>query len=172
MHWAAGYFSTSCSMAWLSSAMLGSSRSSNSKRSRRRRLAHGANCNASNCFRPFSRHNHFLQRRPSLRATTCSRFMIRVRACPSGADAITVAGDPGFPNSAPIYGKRSSSSKLNGVSDSRQHQGNCGIPVPAVTIGRVSPQPYHRPVDGGELIPYQHSGFGIGVRCIRECSTN
>ena len=36
----------------------------------------------------------------------------------------------------------------------------------------VRPQPDHRPADGGERIPYQHSGFGIGVLCIRECSTN
>ena len=39
---ASGHFSTSCSTAWLSSAMVGFNRSSNSSRSRRRRLAHGA----------------------------------------------------------------------------------------------------------------------------------
>src|SRR6266481_8296154 len=38
---ASGHFSTSCWIAWLSSAIVGFSRSSNSRRSRRRRLAHG-----------------------------------------------------------------------------------------------------------------------------------
>jgi hypothetical protein len=49
--------------------------------SRRRRLAHGANRNGSSCCRPRSRHNRFLQRSPSLSATACSWFIIRVRAC-------------------------------------------------------------------------------------------
>src|SRR5215469_666701 len=61
--------------------MVGLSRSSNSSRSCRRRLAQGANRNASSCCRPASRHNLFLQRRPSFRATACSWFIIRVRAC-------------------------------------------------------------------------------------------
>jgi len=59
----------------------GVSRSSNSSRSRRRRLAHGANANDSSCFRPASRQSRFLQRSPSLSATACNWFMIRVRAC-------------------------------------------------------------------------------------------
>ncbi len=46
---------------------------------RRRRLAHGANRNDSSCSRPGSRHSRFLQRRPSLSATACNWFMIRVR---------------------------------------------------------------------------------------------
>ena len=39
---ASGHFSTSCSTAWLNSVIVGFSRSINSSRSRRRRLAHGA----------------------------------------------------------------------------------------------------------------------------------
>src|SRR5215470_5523185 len=61
--------------------MVGLSRSSNSSRSSRRRLAQGAKGNASSCCRPRSRHNLFLQTRPSLSATACSWFMMRVRAC-------------------------------------------------------------------------------------------
>ncbi len=61
--------------------MVGFSRSSNSSRSRRRRLVHGANRNDSNCSRPPARHNLFLQRSPSFSATACSWFIIRVRAC-------------------------------------------------------------------------------------------
>jgi len=76
-----GCFSTSCSIACVSLAIVGSSRSSNSSRSCRRWLAHGANRNASSCSRPASRHNLFLQRYPSLSATACSWFLIRVRAC-------------------------------------------------------------------------------------------
>ena len=78
---ASGHFSASCSIACVSSAIVGFSRSSNSSRSRRRRLAHGANGNDSSCSRPASRHNLFLQRSPSLSATACNWFMIRVRAC-------------------------------------------------------------------------------------------
>ena len=78
---ASGHFSTSCSTACVSSAIVGVSRSSNSSRSRRRRLAHGANLNNSSCSRPASRHSRFLQRSPSLSATACNWFMIRVRAC-------------------------------------------------------------------------------------------
>src|SRR5262249_15410122 len=61
--------------------MVGLSRSSNSSRSCRRRLAHRAKGNDSSCCRPRSRHNLFLQTRPSLSATACSWFMMRVRAC-------------------------------------------------------------------------------------------
>src|SRR5450759_2553095 len=78
---ASGHFSTSCSIACVSSAIVGFSRSSNSSRSRRRRFAHGASANDSSCFRPASRHNPFLRRSPSFSATACSWFMIRVRAC-------------------------------------------------------------------------------------------
>ncbi len=78
---AAGHFSASCSMACVNSAIVGVSRSSNSSRSCRRRLAQGAKRNDSSCSRPASRHNFFLQRSPSLSATACSWFMIRVRAC-------------------------------------------------------------------------------------------
>jgi hypothetical protein len=56
---AAGHFSTSSSIACVSLAIVGFSRSSNSSRSRRRWLAQGANLNASNCSRPASRHNFF-----------------------------------------------------------------------------------------------------------------
>jgi len=42
------------------------------RRSRRSRLAHGANGKDSSCLRPRSRHNLFLQRRPSLSAIACS----------------------------------------------------------------------------------------------------
>jgi hypothetical protein len=59
-----------------------------------------ANGNPSSCCRPFSRHNRFLQHKPSLRATACSCSYSACAPAPSGADAITVAGDPGFPNSA------------------------------------------------------------------------
>ena len=59
----------------------GIQRSRSSNRSRRLRLAHGANRIASSCSRPASRHNRFLQRMPSLSATACSWFMTRVRAC-------------------------------------------------------------------------------------------
>jgi hypothetical protein len=45
------------------------------------RIAHGANANDSSCSRPACRQSRFLQRSPSLRATACSWFMIRVRAC-------------------------------------------------------------------------------------------
>src|SRR5208282_428061 len=69
------------SMAAVSSAIVGVSRSSNSSRSRRRRLAHGDKRNDSSCSRPASRHKRFLQRSPSLSATACNWFMIRVRAC-------------------------------------------------------------------------------------------
>ncbi len=55
-----------------SSAIVGFSRSSNSSRSCRRRLAQGAHRNDSSCSRPCSRHNLFLQRKPSFRATACS----------------------------------------------------------------------------------------------------
>src|SRR5215472_1860902 len=78
---AEGHCSASCSMAWLNSAIVGFSRSSNSNRSCRRRSAHGANRNASSCCRPRSRHNFFLHSRPSFSATACSGFMTRVRAC-------------------------------------------------------------------------------------------
>ena len=78
---ASGHFSTSCSIACVSSAIVGVSRSNNSSRSRRRRLAHGANANDSSCSRPASRHSRFLQSKPSLSATACNWFMIRVRAC-------------------------------------------------------------------------------------------
>src|SRR5579863_6805371 len=44
---ASGHFSTSCSMVCVRSVIVGFSRSSNSSRSCRRRLAHGANRNAS-----------------------------------------------------------------------------------------------------------------------------
>jgi hypothetical protein len=54
--------------AWLNSAIVGFNRSSISSRSRRRRLAHGANWNDSSCCRSV-RHNRFLHRRPSFRAT-------------------------------------------------------------------------------------------------------
>jgi hypothetical protein len=47
----------------------------------RRRFARGANASDSSCSRPASRHSRFLQRSPSLSATPCSWFMIRVRAC-------------------------------------------------------------------------------------------
>src|ERR1022692_4730194 len=60
---ASGHFSASCSIACVNSAIVGVSRSSNSSRSRRRRLAHGANANDSSCFRPLSRHSRFLQRK-------------------------------------------------------------------------------------------------------------
>jgi hypothetical protein len=59
-HCASGRFSTSCSMACVSSAIVGVSRSSNSSRSRRRRLAHGAKVNDSSCSRPASLHQPFL----------------------------------------------------------------------------------------------------------------
>src|ERR1017187_2127024 len=78
---ASGHFSASCSMVCVNSAIVGLSRSSTPSRSLRRRLAHGANGNASSCSRPASRHSLFLQCRPSLSATACSWFMIRVRAC-------------------------------------------------------------------------------------------
>src|SRR5580692_2412689 len=78
---ASGHFSTSCSIACVSSLMVGFNRSSSCSRSSRRRLAQGANRKASNCCRPFSRHSFFLQRKPSFRATACSWFMMRVRAC-------------------------------------------------------------------------------------------
>jgi hypothetical protein len=78
---ASGHFSTSPSMASVSSAIVGVSRSSSCRRSRRRRLAQGANASDSSCSRPASRHSRFLQRSPSLSATACSWFMIRVRAC-------------------------------------------------------------------------------------------
>ena len=52
-----------------------------SDQAERRRLAHGANGNASSCCRPPARHNLFLQCSHSFRATACSWFMIRVRAC-------------------------------------------------------------------------------------------
>ena len=66
---------------WVNSAIVGVSRSSNSSRSCRRRLAHGDKRNDSSCSRPASRHSPFLQRSPSLSATACNWFMIRVRAC-------------------------------------------------------------------------------------------
>src|SRR6266852_8347013 len=78
---AAEHFPTSSSIACVSLAIVGFSRSSNSSRSRRRCLAHGANRIASSCSRPASRHNLFFERSPSFRATACSWFMIRVRAC-------------------------------------------------------------------------------------------
>jgi len=59
---------------WLNSAIVGFNRSSNSNRSCRRRLAHGANPNASRCSRPRSRHNLFLHSRPSFSATACTRL--------------------------------------------------------------------------------------------------
>src|SRR4029077_17369382 len=46
--------------------MVGFSRSSNSSRSCRRRLAHGASRNASNCFRPASRNSFFWRCRMAL----------------------------------------------------------------------------------------------------------
>ena len=76
---ASGHFSTSCSIACVSSAIVGVSRSSNSSRSRRRRLAHGANANRLQLLS--SRYRRLLQRSPSLSATAYSWFMIRVRAC-------------------------------------------------------------------------------------------
>src|SRR5215469_9827289 len=78
---AGGHFSASCSMACVSSAIVGFSRSSNSSRSLRRRLAQGARRKLSNCSRPCSRHSFFLHRSPSFRATACNWFIIRVRAC-------------------------------------------------------------------------------------------
>src|SRR5215467_16169335 len=73
--WASGHFSASCSIAWLNSSIVGFNPSSNSSRSRRRRLAHGPNWNDSSCCRPLPRHNLFLQCNPSFRATACSWFM-------------------------------------------------------------------------------------------------
>ena len=92
--------------------MVGFSRSSNSSRSRRRRLAHGASRNDSSCCRPRSRHNLFLQRRPSLSATACSWFMIRVRACTMRCRCHSSCRRSRFSQlGTQICGKRSSSSK-------------------------------------------------------------
>src|SRR5215469_82267 len=81
--------------------MVGLSRSSNSSRSSRRRLAQGAKGNDSSCCRPRSRHNLFLQTRPSLSATACSWFMMRCAPAPSGDGATVVVVDPDFPSSGP-----------------------------------------------------------------------
>jgi hypothetical protein len=74
--YAAGHFSTSCT--WLSSAIIGFRRSSNPRRFCGRRLAPGANRNDSSCSRPCSRHNPFLQRKPSFRATACNFLQLLV----------------------------------------------------------------------------------------------
>jgi len=97
-------------------------RSSKLSRSRRRRLAHGANRNDSSCFRPASRHKRFLQRGPSLSATTCNWFMIRVRACTIRCPGATaVAADPDSPSSLP----RSAESDLRAtISESAEHPGD------------------------------------------------
>src|SRR5215470_5609633 len=73
---AAGHFVTSASIACVSSAIAGFSRSSNSNKSPRRRLPHAASGKDSSCCCPFSRHNLFLQRSPSFSATACNWFMI------------------------------------------------------------------------------------------------
>ena len=108
---ASGHFSASCSIAALSSAIVGFSRSSNSSKSRRRRLAHRANRNDSSCPRPSSRHNLFLQRRPSLSATACNWFIRRVRACTIRCRCHSSCRRSRFSQLATqIRGKRSSSS--------------------------------------------------------------
>ena len=66
----------------------------------------------SSCFRPFSRHNRFLQRKPSLRAAACSWFMIRVRACTIRCPCHNSCRRSRFSQiGTQIRGKRSSSSK-------------------------------------------------------------
>src|ERR1700680_1647118 len=76
---ASGHFSTSCSITCVRSVMVGFSRSSSCSRSSRRRLAQGANRNDSSCSRPCCRHNLFLQRSPSFRATACNRRVHKER---------------------------------------------------------------------------------------------
>src|SRR5215469_17195854 len=98
---ATGYLSTSCSIFSVNSAIVGLSPSSSSNRSSRRRLAHGARENPSSCFRPLSPHGLFLQRSPSLRATACNWFMMRVRICTMGAGATATAAHLDSPRSAP-----------------------------------------------------------------------
>jgi hypothetical protein len=71
-------------------AIVGFSYSSNSSRSRRHRLAQGANWNASGCCRPPSRHNFFLRRKLSFRATAAADSSSASEPVPSGVDA-TVA---------------------------------------------------------------------------------
>lgn len=55
-------YPTSCSIAWLSSAVVDFSRLGNSSRSRRLRLAPRVSRKGSSCLRPRSRHNPFLRR--------------------------------------------------------------------------------------------------------------
>ena len=101
------------SVAWI----VGFSRSSNSSRSCRRRLAHGANQNDSSCSRPFSRHNLFLHRTPSFRATACSWFMMRVRACTMRGRCPAVAADRDFLTRYPDLWKSSFSMNLEDAVD-------------------------------------------------------
>src|SRR5713101_232913 len=76
---ASGHFSASCSMASVSSAIVGFSRSSNSSRSRRRRLAHGANLNHSSCSRPRTRIMNQLQAVALNEGLRCKKRLWRER---------------------------------------------------------------------------------------------
>src|SRR5579859_602295 len=104
-----GRCSTSSSSARVSSWIFGVSWSSNSSKSCRRCVAHGANAIDSNSLRPAARHNAFLRRRPSLSATTCNWFITRVRICTSRCRCHSSCRRSRFSASGTqIRGKRSS----------------------------------------------------------------
>src|SRR5262244_2985575 len=118
--------------------MVGLSRSSNSSRSCRRRLAHRAKGNDSSCCRPRSRHNLFLQTRPSLSSTRCSWFMMRVRACTIRCRCHSSCRRSRFSQlGTQIRGKRSSISKRS--SSRASSRSVFGLRTRLVSISAASP---------------------------------
>ena len=83
-------------------------RSTNSSRSCRRRVAHGASGSASSCLRPVLLHSVFLRRTPSFIAAAWIWFMARVAFAPGDADARLAGVDHGSPDSGPRSGESDS----------------------------------------------------------------
>ncbi len=76
-----GRLRASCPAAAVSSSIVVFNRSTNSSKSWRRRVAHGASGSASSCLRPVLLHSVFLRRTPSFIAAAWIWFMARVRIC-------------------------------------------------------------------------------------------